>query len=358
MTALPAELPSLLLDWYRRAARELPWRTDPTPYRVWVSEIMLQQTRVETAKPYFLRFVEKLPDIPTLAQYPDDALMKLWEGLGYYTRARNLQKAARLVMERYGGALPASYEALLGLPGIGEYTAGAIASIAFGLAVPAVDGNVLRVISRLTASRRDIADPRVKREMAEALRAILPPKAGDFNQALMELGACVCLPGGEPLCGGCPLGALCGAKAQGVQGELPVKGQKKPREIRDLTVLLAVRRDSGKAALRRRPEKGLLAGMWEPLNFPGNLDGEKIAEATGEMGLSIRSLDPLPPARHIFTHLEWRMTGWYCVVAGEEDPLSGIVWAAADELAEKYPLPSAFRWAREVLEEKGRLSSL
>lgn len=357
MTALPGELPPLLLDWYHRRARNLPWRDDPTPYRVWISEIMLQQTRVEAAKPYFLRFVDALPDIPALAACPEDALMKLWEGLGYYTRARNLQKAARLVMERYGGELPASYEELLSLPGVGEYTAGAVASIAFGLPCPAVDGNVLRVLSRLTASGQDIADPGTKREMREALRAILPPEAGDFNQSLMELGACVCLPGGEPLCGDCPLAGLCRARAEGLQARLPVKAKKRPRRTEERTVLL-LRRDGGRLALCRRPEKGLLAGMWEPVNLAGELDGEQIRETLEGMGFSVRSLAALPPVRHIFTHVEWRMTGWHCVVDGEPEPGSGIVWAGLDELAEKYPLPSAFRWVRERLEEKSGTSSL
>ena len=188
-------LPPLLLEWYGRCARILPWRSEPTPYRVWVSEVMLQQTRVEAVRPYFLRFMDALPDIPALAACPEDVLLKLWEGLGYYSRARNLQKAAQRVAGEYGGALPASFEALRSLPGIGDYTAGAIASIAFGLPCPAVDGNVLRVLSRVTASRRDIASPHVKKEMSQAIAAILPDRPGDFNQALMELGACVCLPG-------------------------------------------------------------------------------------------------------------------------------------------------------------------
>lgn len=357
MTALPDELPRLLLSWYRLRARDLPWRENPTPYRVWISEIMLQQTRVEAAKPYFLRFVEALPDVSALAACPEDTLMKLWEGLGYYTRARNLQRAARMVMERYAGRLPASYKELLSLPGVGEYTAGAIASIAFGLACPAVDGNVLRVVSRLTASRQDIADPATKREMTEALRAVLPTEAGDFNQALMELGACVCLPNGEPLCGGCPLSALCRAKAEGIQSELPVKAPKKPRKIEERTVLLLCRED-GRLALLRRPEKGLLAGMWEPVNLPGRLEAEQLPDAVGKLGLSVRFMAALPPVRHIFTHVEWRMTGWYCLVEGEADSGSGIVWAGLDELAERYPLPSAFRWVREYLEEKNRILSL
>lgn len=360
MTALPPTLPALLLDWYRLRARELPWRGDPTPYQVWVSEIMLQQTRVEAAKPYFLRFIQTLPDIPALATCPEDVLLKLWEGLGYYSRARNLQKAAQVVMERHGGALPASYKALLALPGIGSYTAGAIASIAFHLPYPAVDGNVLRVLSRLTASRWNIADPKVKREMEEAIRAILPKEVGDFNQALMELGACVCLPNGEPFCGDCPLETLCEAKAQGIQQDLPVKAPKKPRPVQELTILLLVHEDTGKIALRRRPKKGLLAGMWEPVNLSGRIEQEELSAALKKLGLSLHSATELPAARHIFTHLEWRMDGWRCLVTGEgeSEEKTGIIWAAPDELAAQYPLPTAFRWIKEHLEEKGPSLSL
>jgi len=345
MSGLPAELPSLLLDWYDRCARVLPWRSDPTPYRVWVSEIMLQQTRVEAAKPYFLRFMEALPDIPALAACPEDALLKLWEGLGYYSRARNLRKAAQLVMEKYGGELPASFEALRGLPGIGEYTAGAIASIAFGLPCPAVDGNVLRVISRVTASRRDIADPQVKKEMGRDIAAILPARPGDFNQSLMELGACVCLPGGEPLCGQCPLGGVCRARALGIAGGLPVKAPKKPRRVEKLTVVRLRRQDTGELALRRRPDTGLLAGMWEPVTFPGALDAWKTLDALFWMGFMALSMTTLPPAKHIFTHVEWRMTGFEAVVPGPGRMEEGarLVWVRPEELLGEYALPSAFR---------------
>ena len=341
---LPEALPGLLLDWYDASARVLPWRSEPTPYRVWVSEIMLQQTRVEAAKPYFLRFVEALPDIPALAACPEEALLKLWEGLGYYSRVRNLQKAARLVVERYGGELPASFEALRSLPGIGDYTAGAIASIAFGLARPAVDGNVLRVVSRLTASRRDIADPALKPAVGAEIAAILPARPGDFNQALMELGACICLPNGEPLCGGCPLGGICRARELGIQGSLPVKAPKKPRRQEERTIVIIRREDTGELALRRRPAAGLLAGMWEPVSFAGRLDQWQTLDALFPLGVTARSLAALPPARHIFTHIEWRMTGWLALVPdGAVCPEAGVVWVHPEELVRRFSLPSAFR---------------
>ena len=342
MTPLPPSLPALLLDWYRDHARVLPWRSQATPYRVWISEVMLQQTRVEAVRPYFLRFVEALPDVPALAACPEETLLKLWEGLGYYSRARNLQRAARLLVEGHGGTLPPSYQELRALPGIGDYTAGAIASIAFGLPCPAVDGNVLRVLSRVTASRADITAPGTKKEFTAALAAILPDRPGDFNQALMELGACVCLPNGEPLCGDCPLGGLCLARERGLAGELPVKAPKKPRREEDHTVLLLFRGD-GALALRRRPPRGLLAGMWEPVSLPGRMEEGEVLRSIRALGLEPKEAVPLGEGKHIFTHVLWRMTGWRVEVAGDPPPQSGLVWATPGELRERYPLPSAYR---------------
>ena len=227
------KIPALLLRWYDGCARVLPWREDPAPYRVWVSEIMLQQTRVEAVKPYYERFLERLPTVKAVAEAPEEQLLKLWEGLGYYNRVRNLQKGAQQVMERFGGEVPADFKALRSLPGVGDYTAGAIASIAFGIPVPAVDGNVLRVLSRLLARREDILDAKVKKRVETEITGIIPKgRAGDFNQSLMELGAMVCLPNGAPKCGNCPLEAICLAHRAGIQGELPVKAPKKPRNAR------------------------------------------------------------------------------------------------------------------------------
>ena len=218
-----------LLTWYRQNARILPWREEPTPYRVWISEIMLQQTRVEAVKPYFARFLEALPTVPALAQTPEQQLMKLWEGLGYYSRARNLQRAARVMVEQFDGTLPPDYESLLKLPGIGPYTAGAIASIAYGIPVPAVDGNVLRVVMRLIAGWDDIADPNVKRDVAQRMARVLPKDCpGDFNQAMMELGATVCVPGGEPKCLVCPLNALCEGYRQGLRENSLLRRKRRP----------------------------------------------------------------------------------------------------------------------------------
>ena len=248
-----------LLDWFYTNRRILPFREDPTPYHVWLSEIMLQQTRVSAALPYYERFLAALPDIPALAGCEKEKLHKLWEGLGYYSRVRNLQKAAKIVCAQYGGQLPADYNALLALPGIGEYTAGAIASISFGLPVPAVDGNVLRVFARLYNDPRLVTDPQVKREFTARVMEHQPSaKAGDYNQALMELGALVCLPNGAPLCEQCPLGRLCRARAAGTALSLPQKTPPKARRITPVTVALVL--SEGRVLLQQRPAKGLLAG--------------------------------------------------------------------------------------------------
>lgn len=331
--------PALLLQWYDGCARVLPWREDPTPYRVWVSEIMLQQTRVEAVKPYYERFLTALPTVADLAAAPADRLLKLWEGLGYYNRARNLQKGAKEVMERFGGSIPASFEELRSLPGVGDYTAGAIASIAFGLPVPAVDGNVLRVMARLLARRNDILDPAVKKGWSVEIAGIIPKdRAGDFNQSLMELGALVCVPGGAPKCGDCPLRSVCRAHALNIEEELPVKAAKKPRKAEERTVFLLT---CGKRlALRRRPEKGLLAGLWELPAAPGNLSREEAARALSGWGIEVSGLEKLPSSKHIFTHIEWRMAGW----AGEATkPSPDFTWVTGEELWRDCALPSAFR---------------
>ena len=253
-----------LLNWFYANHRILPFRSDPTPYHVWLSEIMLQQTRVSAALPYYERFLAALPDIPALAACEEEKLHKLWEGLGYYSRVRNLQKAAKIVCEQYGGELPADYDALRALPGIGDYTAGAIASISFGLPVPAVDGNVLRVFSRLYNDDGLITDPKVKRAFTARVMEHQPPAApGDYNQALMELGALVCVPNGAPLCEQCPLAHLCQARAAGTALSLPRKAAPKARRIEPVT--LAVVRSPAGVLLQQRPEKGLLAGLWQPV---------------------------------------------------------------------------------------------
>ena len=343
------QLPIPLLLWYRENARVLPWRTDPTPYRVWVSEIMLQQTRVAAVLDYYRRFLEAAPTVADLARLPEDALMKLWQGLGYYSRARNLQKAARQIMERFGGVFPNTYEDIHSLAGVGDYTAGAIASIAFGIPVPAVDGNVLRVFSRLYNDPGVITEPAVKRAFTARVMEHQPPeKAGDYNQALMELGALVCVPNGAPLCEQCPLASLCEARRAGTALELPHKAAPKARRIEPVTVVLAEDAE-GRFLLQQRPQKGLLAGLWQPLLWEGEaLSAEEVCARLEALGLACEGIEPLPAAKHIFSHIEWRMSG-YSVCVGSAEAPAGCVWASREQLQNEYTLPGAFKAYKKKL---------
>lgn len=331
-----------LLTWYDSNARVLPWREDATPYRVWVSEIMLQQTRVEAVKPYFERFTRELPDVQALAQVPEDRLLKLWEGLGYYNRVRNMQKAAQKVVNEFAGGLPADYQQLLALPGIGSYTAGAIASIAYQICVPAVDGNVLRVVSRLTASRDDILKQSVKKRMEQLVGDVIPAeRPGAFNQALMELGAMVCVPNGMARCDSCPLRELCEARKQGIVMELPQKTPKKARKLEDRTVLVV--RDGEKVAIHRRPLKGLLAGLYEFPNVEGFLSDDEVLAFLKGRKLSPIRIQKLEPSKHIFSHIEWHMIGYVVRVEELEDmDISDWIFIEPQDTRRDYPIPAAF----------------
>ena len=342
---IPGAAVSPLLAWYEANRRILPWREEPTPYRVWISEIMLQQTRVEAVKPYYERFLRELPDVESLAEVDDGRLMKLWEGLGYYSRARNLKKAAQRIVSDFGGVFPASRAGLLSLPGVGDYTAGAIASIALSLPEPAVDGNVLRVIARLAGCREDVSRPATKQAVAEALRRIYPAgRCGDFTQALMELGALVCLPNGEPLCAECPWKELCRAHREESTGEIPVKSAKKPRREEALTVFLL--RCGDFAAFGRRPKSGLLAGMWELPNVAGTLSGPAAFALAKEWGLVPRSIVPAGEGTHIFTHRQWNMTAFRIDCAEKPDRFR---WTDRLEFEAELALPSAFRCFLDAL---------
>lgn len=344
-----------LLEWYDRQKRILPWRSEPTPYRVWVSEIMLQQTRVEAVKPYFARFMETLPTVKALAECQEQELLKLWEGLGYYNRVRNMQKAAGFIMENYGGELPAQFEELLKLPGIGNYTAGAIASIAFGIPVPAVDGNVLRVITRITADERDIAKESVKQDIAGNVQKVIPEKrAGDFNQALIELGAIVCVPNGPARCEECPVSHLCEAKKKNMITELPKKAPKKPRTIEKKTVLVI--RDGEKVAIRKRPKKGLLAGLYELPNIEGTLSEEEVLKLVKTYDLKPLFIRRLEEAKHIFTHKEWHMTGYSVRVEELEGEIEGMLFVDMETMKKEYPIPSAFEaYAKHMDRDENRM---
>lgn len=334
-----------LLDWYHENRRNLPWRENTEPYRVWVSEIMLQQTRVEAVIPYYERFMERFPTIASLAACEDEELFKLWEGLGYYSRARNLRKAAQVICERYEGQFPAGYEEILALPGIGAYTAGAISSIAFEQAKAAVDGNVLRVVTRLTQDSHDITDAKFRSQVTADLETIYPAEGrGAFTQSLMELGAVVCVPNGEPKCGECPLRSLCGAYSSGTQLQYPAKKKKADRKIEQKTVLILQFQD--KIALRKRGDKGVLAGMWELPNINGILSEQQVVHWLSERAFVVKAVKA--PARggkqlkHVFTHIEWHMTCWIvtCEYAGSDNEMT---WVTAEQLENDIALPTAFK---------------
>ena len=339
-------IPKPLLKWYDTSKRTLPWREEPTPYHVWVSEIMLQQTRVEAVKPYYRRFMEALPDVVSLAEAKEEVLLKLWEGLGYYNRVRNMQLAAKQVMEQYGGNMPGEYEELLKLKGIGSYTAGAIASIAFGKKVPAVDGNVLRVLARYCMDDALITNAKVRQrveyELGETMSAKRP---GDFNQAMMELGAMVCVPNGKPHCEECPLQKQCQAHQNHCETDYPQKEAKKERTIEKRTVLII--QDAGKAALRKRPSKGLLAGMYEFPCMEGEYTSDQVLEYLRKEGLQPLHIKELEPSKHIFTHKEWHMKGYAVRVdelARKELKDAGKEWIFVEPIRtqQEYPIPSAF----------------
>ena len=336
------EAAAILGDWYRASERPLPWRVSPTPYHVWLSEIMLQQTRIEAVIPYYERFTRELPDVAALACVDDEKLMKLWEGLGYYSRARNLKKAAVAIMEEHGGELPRTAKELRKLAGIGPYTAGAVASIAYGQPEPAVDGNVLRVVSRLLADPSDIMLAPTRERVTGQLRQTYP-EAGEgcrvLTQAWMELGERVCIPNGTPKCEECPVRALCLAHEAGAEEEYPVRSAKKPRRIEKKTVLLLFCGD--RFAVRRRPESGLLAGLWEFPSLDGEVNEERVREYLTSLGLTAGMIAPTEPAKHIFTHIEWHMSGFVADIptVGETD----LKWVTAREWREEYAAPTAYR---------------
>lgn len=328
-----------LLKWFETNKRELPWRSDRQPYHVWISEIMLQQTRIEAVKKYYENFMRELPDVESLSRIPEEQLLKLWEGLGYYSRAKNLKKAAAMIMQDHGGMFPNSYQELLKLPGVGEYTAGAIASICFNEKVTAVDGNVLRVISRITGSRKNVLLPETKKETDKLLRQIMPEKSGMFNEALMELGETVCLPNGIPECGSCPVRSECIAHKEELTAEIPVRIKKLKRKKQEKTIFLLIS-DNYKTAIEKRPAKGLLSGMYQLPNTDGFCTNEEMKNILKEWQLTFTEISPLGEAKHAFTHIDWYMRG-YLVKVKEEN--NRFLWVSPQELAKQYPLPTAFR---------------
>ncbi len=339
------KLPGALLPWYRKSRRELPWRQNRDPYHVWLSEIMLQQTRVEAVNGYYARFLDALPTVEALAQCDDERLHKLWEGLGYYSRVRNLKKAAQKIMEQYAGTFPAEHSRVIDLPGIGEYTAGAICAICFDAPTPAVDGNVLRLLSRLTDDPSPIDLPATKKAFTAALAAVYPKEAGDFTQALMELGATLCGPNRAPECEICPCREFCIGYHNGTAQNLPVKSPKKGKRQEDRTVFIFS--CDGRYALEKRPGKGLLAGLWQFPNISGQGDTAALLAEAERMGLRPRQVYKEIHRKHIFTHIQWNMKGIYLEVA---EAAGDFRWFTAEEIRTQAALPTAFRqfWEDET----------
>ena len=337
------KLPGVLLPWYRQNKRSLPWRGTTEPYRIWVSEIMVQQTRVEAVKGYYARFLERLPDIESLAACDDDELHKLWEGLGYYSRVRNLKKAAQVILQDHGGVFPTDYASVRALPGIGDYTAGAICSIALGLPTPAVDGNVLRVLSRLRADDAPIDLSAVKKRVQKELAAIYPTDCpGEFTQALMELGATLCGPNWEPRCGDCPCREICEGRQD--WQKYPVKLPKQAKKQENRTVFLL--RWEDRWAIEKRPDRGLLAGLWQFPNVAGCLTAEEAVRWAEEKGLHPRNVERSADRHHIFTHIRWEMRGWFL----EVDEMAGdLTWLTLEQIDTQAALPTAFRQFREEI---------
>ena len=345
---LYSRLPEALLPWYDAGHRQLPWRGDKDPYHIWASEIMLQQTRVEAVKGYYARFLQALPTISALAECDDNSLHKLWEGLGYYNRVRNMKKAAQYIINNYAGIFPREYEQVLALPGIGEYTAGAICSIAFDQPIPAVDGNVLRVISRLTDDSTPIDLPAYKKSVQQSLTGIYPERAGDFTQALMELGATVCGPNRLPDCENCPCNDFCLGFRRKTAINLPVKLPKRERKIEEKTVFILS--CDGKYAIQKRANKGLLANLWQFPNVPGKLDVQPALNQVEKFSLKPKEISRQVERKHIFTHIEWDMCGVYVEVT---DCGGDFLWLSGEEIDRQIALPTAFRqfW-EEILSEK------
>ena len=332
------QLPGVLLPWYEQHKRDLPWRQDRDPYHIHLSEIMLQQTRVEAVKGYYARFLQTLPTVADLAGAEEELLCKLWEGLGYYNRVRNLKKAAQEVVDRYDGVYPQEYEALLALPGVGVYTAGAISSIAFDRKTAAVDGNVLRIITRLTKNSTPIDQPAFQKEVKIRLEQVYPAAAGTFTQALMELGATICVPSGQPNCSNCPCNTFCESYRDGTMMSYPVKSPKKPKREEAYTILILKCGD--RYALEKRGDKGLLAGLWQFPNLPGTLTIQECLDALRSMGLRVREVERVTDKIHIFTHIRWQMRGIYLEA---ETAAENFTWLTPEEIESQAALPTAFR---------------
>ncbi len=339
-----------ILSWYHKNRRTMPWREEPLPYYIWISEIMLQQTRVDTVIPYFHRFIEKYPDISSLSESDEEELLKYWEGLGYYNRVRNLRVTAMNLMENYDGKLPETFHELLKLKGIGEYTAGAIASEAFGEKVPAVDGNVFRVMARLLGVKEDIKEKKVMDYIKETVKELLPEEeVGNFNQGMIEVGALICIPNGSPKCGLCPVRKYCVAYDQELQDEIPKKKKQKERKVEERTVLIL---ESDRTfAIRKRPEGKLLGGLYEFFHEEGFYEKEEVLNLLKDMNLEPISIEPLKDKKFLFTHIEWRLKAYH--ITQEE-----LLFESIEDIKKKYTLATAFRDYLDQLHEERQQSFL
>lgn len=341
-----------ILGWYKSNRREMPWREEPSPYRIWISEIMLQQTRVDTVIPYFNNFMKRYPTIESLASSDEDELMKYWEGLGYYSRIRNIRETAINIVLNYNGQIPETYEELIKLKGIGEYTAGAIASEAFGQKVAAVDGNVFRVFARLTASEEDLRNLKFQKHLKEAVKSVLPEREiGDFNQGLIELGALICIPNGSPKCGLCPVKDLCLSNKLNLQDRIPFKSKAKQRIIQEKTVFILQFED--KFAVRKREDQNLLAGLFEIPNVEGFYNPDEAKIVVEEMGFDVSDLHVIKDRKVIFTHIEWLLQGYYVHVKNKNEQ---YIFETKENIVQKYTLATAFREYLNLMEEPQQLS--
>ena len=336
-----------LVSWYRKNKRSFPWRDTKDPYHVWISEIMLQQTRTEAVISYFERFLKQVPDIKALSLIKDDDLNRLWEGLGYYSRARNLKKCAIKLMEDHNGKLPEDHEALLKLPGIGPYTAGAIMAIGFGRPYPAIDGNVLRVLARYFAIADDIRQDATKKLITKSVEDYYRKEdqdrefVKDLTQAFMDLGAVVCIPNGAPRCDECPLKDHCEACKKKLIDKIPYRSPLKQRKIIDRTLFII--RNGDRFLLRKREEKGLLAGLYEFIGVDEKLNAKKTKEYLTEKGYDVLHLKKLPDSKHVFSHIEWHMDAYEVKIGNWDIPLKENEILVNKAELQKLAIPSAFK---------------
>lgn len=348
-----SKLSNELLAWYDIHRRDLPWRGSKDPYKIWVSEIMLQQTQVNTVKPYYYRFIEALPNVYALSQASEEELHKLWEGLGYYNRVKNMKKAAMDLVENYNGKLPKSKKELMKLSGIGPYTAGAIASIAFNEVVSAIDGNVFRIYTRLYEIDTPIEQVKTKRLIDRKVMDTIDKKQpGEFNQALMDLGNDICTTT-KPNCTECPLNNYCLAYSHSTMEEYPVRKAKKKKRVEKRTVLILIHND--KLLVSKRPEGGLLSGLWEFPNYLGHFSKEDVEKLLLEQGYIVNNIESLPKSKHLFSHVEWQMIAYQINLKSQQimEPITPygevLKWISQEEVENDYALPTAFRnYLKEV----------